>query len=214
MSHYDQAKKDMAEVRTTLADAVARIRANDNYSAEGKRREIARVTLTAREAADALKADHANTRAQRRTQLQRELFGSSTDASSIILLRDSQDRAAALKDSDQANAMMQRAIQSGDTYLAKAVAQVSVNNGWTDPVTEFTRHDPDAGELITELSELPEGPRTATTDNVVFRVPNPDELGRADTEGLARMAGTYSNHEKQQAAHALREYSHTGNVGV
>ncbi|OUC77289.1 hypothetical protein [Gordonia lacunae] len=214
MSHYDQAKKDMEEVRTTLADAVARIRANDNYSAEGKRREIARVTLTAREAANALKTDHANTRAQRRSQLQRELFGSPSDASSIILLRDSQDRAAALKDPEQADAMMQRAIQSGDTYLAKAVAQVSINHGWNDPVRALAHHDPDTGELINELAELPEGPRTVGTDKLVFRVPNASELGDADDEGLARMAGTYSNQEKQQAARVLREYSHTGNVGV
>ena len=211
-SHYDSIKGDITAIRNGLDNTIRNIRSNPNYSDTGRRREMAKATVAARREADQLKAQFTTKRAAERTRLERQLFGvNSNDPSAVILMRDSQDRAAKLDSSDDATAMLNRAQQTGDTYLARAVAQRASTQGWNDIVNTYA-DTTGTRDLFDALADNPDGPNTRTADAMVFQIPAPTELrGMADHD-LQHIADTYTEQEQHDSKH--RAHMNSGSLGT
>jgi hypothetical protein len=124
---------------------------------------------------------------QRRTEkrgeeLQRSLFGlPSPGTADVLVMRDSQDRASTLVSAEDAALKMQLANQSGDKFMAQAIAQVAVAKGWGDVVDSYASGNTYTRERLDELAAIPSGRRTELADAAVFRIRTPRELlGRND----------------------------------
>jgi hypothetical protein len=90
--------------------------------------------------------------------VEKGLFGltsvTSSDPGQILLYRDSQDRAARLKQSDEAAQVFAAALRSGDKTLAAAVLGRALDAGWNSIVAEYVKQHPDAAEQLNDLAKL------------------------------------------------------------
>ena len=89
-------RQKVAGIQRNLDDAVAAIRDNKNLSETGRRTEIAKATLAARQQAEALKAETRAARETRRAELERRVFGiaGTPSPAELMVMSDSRDRAA------------------------------------------------------------------------------------------------------------------------
>lgn len=182
----------IAAIQHRLNTEAARIRDNTAYSDAGRRVELAKLTVQARKERDTLKADFLAKRAERRTLLQRRLFGlsSSPSAADMMLLRDSQDRAATIDSAEEAANRLALAHQSGDTFMAQAIAQRAANRGWNEVINTYAEHAP-AGTrtALEELAAIPAGTRTNLAEAAAFAIREPAELAAFRGDGnLERIA--------------------------
>jgi len=103
---------------------VTRIRESSDLTAEAKQRHIAERYDKARAEMTELRSGWEKKAADREKALTRDLFGSSTAVGSdAISFRDAADRATQLDRPSDALAMLRPAGNTGDTVLARAVAQ-------------------------------------------------------------------------------------------
>lgn len=128
------------------------------------------------------------------------------DASTILVYRDAEDRAAKLTNTREANAMLTRAIERGDTLLARAVAGHAFGNGWHD-VTETYAEATGLSDTLDELTDLPSGPMTSLAEAALFSVPAPPEVrtfvtGQSDDE-LRRFAENDDMQARRASAYSV-----------
>jgi hypothetical protein len=103
IEHYDGARAKIARIHSRLNSQLDDIRHNQSYSESGRRVEMAKATLAARQEADALKAAFLAERETRRESLNKRLFGlSAPSPTELMVWRDSQDRAASLTNAEDA----------------------------------------------------------------------------------------------------------------
>jgi hypothetical protein len=130
-----------------------------------------------------------------------DLFGNdkSWDATATILYRDSQDRASRVRTVEEATELMERALMSGDTSLARAVAMrattqalvPTVGAKWAPLVDKWAESQPGSTEQhIGELADI----TRATTDvqkrfarNMSYTLSKPRELVERTSTGWLRM---------------------------
>jgi hypothetical protein len=192
LSDYDAPKASIASIQRRLNETVEGIRANRSFTPQGRKVEMAKAVLTARNQTEKLKAEFVAAREARRTNLERIVFGivGEPTASDLIAHRDAQDRAASLTGSDEAAAVLRRANQSNDESLAKAVAQAAFQRGWTEVANNYADMW-DKRACLDMLTDTHAGPNTVTADAVTFRIRAPEELGPlpgdSDLENLANM---------------------------
>ncbi|MEZ0355498.1 hypothetical protein [Mycobacterium sp. SA01] len=169
----------IAAVQQRLSAALNDIRSNTAYSDKGRKAEMARATLAARQEAARLKDGFIADRNARREALERRLFGiiGSASATETLSMRDARTRAKGITNSEDAQAELRLANQAGDTFLARAITQVAFNKGWRDVVDTFAATaPPGAATALEELNNIPSGPRTNTADELTFRIQAPTEL--------------------------------------
>lgn len=176
---YDEARREVAAIQHRLNGEVKTIRDNPTFTDQGRRVEMAKVTLRAQRDADAQRDQFIRSRNARRSSLQRSLFGINDGASpaDVLVHRDSVTRAAALKSADEAQKLLDLSQRSGDASLSRAIAATAVSKGWSSVVDAYA----DGSSAYTqrqlnELAEIPSGSRTALVDQVAFAVRMPDEL--------------------------------------
>lgn len=89
-------------------------------------------------------------------RLERQIFGARTSADpmAMIAARDADDRAAQLESADDAGGMLHRALRSGDSVLALAVARRAVEAGWAEVTDQFKAERPDQGQAFDDLRAL------------------------------------------------------------
>ncbi|OBI37193.1 hypothetical protein A5709_15285 [Mycobacterium sp. E1386] len=176
-AQLDDAKKAMAKVKAEFNAEVARIRNSNLYTDAGRRQEIARALIKTRAKADALKANYGVDNEFKRATLSSRIFGlpADADAATVMIFRDAADRAAQLTDSDRAAATLKRALEHGDTVLARAVASHAHGKRWHD-VTETYAQAVGKTAALEELNDLPSGGLTKMATNILFSVPTPLEL--------------------------------------
>jgi hypothetical protein len=203
LKHYEESRGKVSRIQLRLNQAIEDIRSNQAYSPEGRRGEMAKATLEASKEAQALKAEFVAARESRRESLEKRLFGllGSPTATELMVMRDSGDRAATLESAEDAQLKLKLANQAGDTFMAKAIAQVAATKGWGEVVETYAAIAPLGTRAgLEELAAIPAGPRTNIGDAATFSIRPPQELGTADNSILESIArGDEHTAESQQA---------------
>ncbi|ETZ31174.1 hypothetical protein JF732_18870 [Mycobacterium intracellulare] len=176
-AQLDDAKKAMSAIRAEFTSEVARIRTSNLYSDGGRRAEIAKALIKTRAKADALKANYSTDNEAKRAALSSKMFGlpPGADPATVMSHRDAADRAAQLADSDQAAATLKRALEHGDTVLARAVASHAHGKRWHDVTQTYAQTVGKTADLEA-LDDIPSGGLTKTAVNILFSVQTPMEL--------------------------------------
>lgn len=137
---------------------MADINANADLNPEAKARHIATSWATTKRDLAALQAEEQNSFAQRKTDLERNLFGHYASGNSgpdrIIAVRDAEDRASQLQSDDEAQALFERASRNGDAMLAKSVAAAAINNGWQNTAGAYLKANPTAEKYLEEINAI------------------------------------------------------------
>lgn len=188
-------KDKMAAIQQRLNRDADAIRNNRNYSDQGRRTEMAKLVQQARKQRDTLKNAYLAEREARRETLQRSLFGITGDATpqQLMILRDSRDRAAKIEGPEEAATKLALANQSGDTFMAQAIAMVAATKGWREVINAYADRAPAGTRTsLEELADIPTGPRTNFADAAAFSLREPAELAHyrtdSDIEHLAAQA--------------------------
>lgn len=102
-----------------------------------------------------------------------KLFGipSGADPASVLIHRD----AAELASIGDATATLKRALEHGDTVLARAVASHAHGQRWDAIVTAYAEQAGQSSELET-LNDIPSGGLSKMAVNVLFGVRTPQEV--------------------------------------
>jgi hypothetical protein len=186
----DDMKQRMATIRESFGQQINTIRDNRNYSERGRAREMAKTLLAHRKKADALRANFDANNETVRVKLGARLFGlpAGADATTVLVYRDAEDRAAKITSQENAAAMLTRALERGDTLLARAVAGHAYSKHWGD-VTETWAEKTGLADALDALDEIPSGRMLNIAEAVVFSVSSPPELRAfASDSDLQRLA--------------------------
>ncbi|WP_186626598.1 hypothetical protein [Rhodococcus sp. BP22] len=188
MTNYLDTAEEAIEGYKGKLDA---IRANTNLSATGRRQQIAAAYDTARETVDYARGKHEWTKQAHRQRLERKVFGPSTKTltgADAISWRDAQDRAAKLLPTSysephnnaaleaEALTTLNRALQSGDDHLARAIVTVAFDQRWADVANAYSNAvaNPD---VVVELWNSATGDGTGfDVDEMNFYLDKPKEL--------------------------------------
>ena len=143
------------QIRIDAGNAVTVIRNNARISDIEKRDQIAKVWLDGVDRMTQLEENGSAAGNKRKQELERKLYGlpTSTDASLAISYRDALDRATALPDGDEQSAitLLNRALTSGDTTLARATLAVAFERQWVDLINNYIEAVPSTNTDIEEL---------------------------------------------------------------
>lgn len=204
----------------TRADEVR----NDRSRSEAwKTQQLSALSIAAEDAAEDAVARAKTARADRRRQLERQLFGTGDlagdPASLAISRRDAIDRAARLGNERDALALLARAEASGDTVLSRAVVQVAVEQRWMGVANTWLDDHGHGAQHNDNLSELwhmtaPEGSSAQARETLNFAlcINPPVEvagLSRTQREQLAKgdpeqaEAAAKATAERSEQAHLM-----------
>lgn len=142
------------------------IRSEPDLNDRAKARKIKALHADTTEALADLKGKHEWQRKTHRQTLERKVWGppiKNLTGSDMIAWRDAEDRARALtptnytddpqsfyRNEEKALEMVNRAINSGDTFLVRAVVNVAMENRWPDVVNAYA----DTTDYRDEVAEL------------------------------------------------------------
>lgn len=171
---FAEAKAQMSTLRADLQAEVDTVCSNTRYSTDGKVQLIAAAIVAARSKAVELRDEFVTTSGDTRRKLARKLFGlpAGADATTVLVYRDAEDRAAKITDPDQFGPLMARALDQGDTLMARAIAARADTQGITDVAAAYAAGTGQAA-AYTELDALPTGRNFNTATAMVFSVPMP-----------------------------------------
>jgi hypothetical protein len=190
LSDYDAVREKVATVQQRLNSTINEIRDSRSYTSQGRRVEMAKAVLDAKNSVAKIRDQHVADRNARRDRLERLAFGmvGDVDSSTLIANRDARDRAAQINSEEEAAAVLHDATQLNDSSLAAAVGLRAYNRGWTDVATSWANAW-DKTAYLDMFDGIPNGKNTTAADAVVFRVAPPQELGGLvgdiDLENLA-----------------------------
>jgi hypothetical protein len=168
-----------ARIIGDFGNMAASIRADQQLSDQGRRVRLAAEYLRAKEKLDNLNAGEADRTSTRIAELQRRLFGvPATDPASVAVFRDAQDRAAKMDKPSQAQEALDRALVLGDTSMARAVALICSERGWSSPLASYAAQT-GATEALDELVTLVTQANSAVgrmARSMSYSLPLPAEL--------------------------------------
>ncbi len=144
-------------IKDQWRETIESIRADRDLSKEGRLRRIAGAYLTTVAELDAVDNSDRRQATDRRASLVRSLFGSTPlNGSDVISFRDAHDRVAALSgdDEDAALHLLEQAELSGDTYLAKAIAQRGITEVWVRVLNAYAEAHPGTESSLQELLDI------------------------------------------------------------
>jgi hypothetical protein len=176
----DQARERIAQIRTALQHETETIRGHKGYSDTGRRLELAKAYRKTRTQAAALREEFTAENRARRRELEKRLFGipSGGDAAAY---RDAVDRAEKVINAEAAEAMLARALRTGDDLLARAVADRARQLGANNVVQSYAD---DAGmtNALEQLGQVQTGEKGIGV-TVLFGVRAPEELHGLENDG-------------------------------
>lgn len=203
MAGISQDLADKAEgIGSRYFGQVESIRGNGDLTAEARQRRIAQAYSQASSAMAELKSGWEQSNVRRQETLTRDLFGSSgASGADAISFRDALDRAAQIETPEEAARILARAQNTGDTVLARAVAQAAYEQmggalggpEWVAVVNAFAEKTPTAVEKINELSDLQaNGPSGDIMTAMHFHLSKPNELDRMTEASIEQLANAES----------------------
>jgi hypothetical protein len=172
-----EARHQMSAIRRNFDTEVASIRNNSGLNAAGRRQAIAKTLIAQREKVRTLRSNFEVYNEGTRAEMSAKLFGipKGADPSTVLIHRDAADRAAQLDKIDDATATLKRALEHGDTVLARAVAAHAHGKRWDQVVTAYAEQTGHAGDLET-LNDIPSGGLSKLAVNTLFLVRTPQEV--------------------------------------
>lgn len=194
--------------REQYSKTVESTRANTRLTDDGRREQIAKAYLDARDQMDSLRAARTSKLASRTAGLERTLFGikPTSSAQDVISARDAADRVDALALGDVAglSALLDRAIRIGDTVLAKEC----LRRGWDERsdhiIEKYSAAYPRDSVALEQLAQLAHdddsGTLAADISEVAFYLPPPPELVH------------FTEHQMEQLAFQADQPAATGNT--
>lgn len=187
---YTAEAKRIRARHTALANDINNRR---DLSADGRKRQLARLQVDAKRELRALREQAAAANAARRDQIMDRLFRNpdSYDSSAVISYRDALERADRVNNPTEAASLLKLAQRTGDAALARAVAAKALDaamsdrnggDGWVNVVNAWGAEDNGRDELLTELSEITavDAPTSRLQDSFQFAVHAPRGLSRDD----------------------------------
>ena len=201
MAFTDEERARLDKMQTDFSRTLAAIRADKRYSAEGKQAAIAKLyretNVKLRAVADAA----SKAESERIETLRKRLFGApGTDPTSIISYRDALDRAERATKPQELEALLDRAVRSGDTALQRACLDVVFHKAQADPLGRSQwaasldrfrgvneTQDGDIEELarLTGMNRQSMGARVF--DQARTAAPMPTELAQLSTPAIDRL---------------------------
>lgn len=188
----DDARARAQTIRDQFAITLTNLRNDTDLSDEGRQKRIAAAWIKARDEIQRLKADRDSTVGQRRTRLERRVFGVGDNPSDAVAYRDAVTRAEAVTSEDEAQQLLDRSVRIGDDQLARAVALIATERGYVGVWVDY--RDTLSSTAAREFTELAELKRQASSrsgrlaDDMVFGLPKPKELSLLNDPQLAAMA--------------------------
>lgn len=188
MPDYIQRSQDAI---ATYREQLDSIRADTTLSKNGRRQQIAVIYETAREAVDHAAEKHQWTKNTHRQKLERTVFGPPTKTltgSDAISWRDAQDRAAKLLPSSYTDApdnsvleaealtLLNRALQSGDDHLARAIVTVAFDMRWADVADTYAQASNDTDTVVELWNTATNEGRGIDLESFNFMLDQPKEL--------------------------------------
>ena len=184
---HEQAENTKAEFQRR-ADA---IRSDNRLSPQGKQRAIAKLYATTKPALEALGATYDTGRAERRSALERDLFGLKPGALSTdtISYRDAMARVAGVKDEADLLPILRTANLSGDTILGKAVLARAFELGEVGTINQYIEVSPALEKDVVELWGLsaPDDFQGMFNDTM-FAMQKPTEIAALSDHAISGMA--------------------------
>lgn len=219
MTDYIARSQDAIETYREQLDA---IRADTTLSNNGRRAKIASAYDAAREIVDHSKEKHEWTKQAQRQKLERKVFGPPTKmltGADAISWRDAQDRAAKLLpasysepvDNDvlqaEALGLLNRALQSGDDHLARAIVTVAFDMRWADVADAYATASPDTDTVVELWDTATNEGRGIDLEEFNFILDQPKELNLPpEPEPINHMANAVKQKQLgQDFADALTE---------
>jgi hypothetical protein len=190
---------DKASELKNNADAeIRKIQADGDSTPLGKARRIAEIRSKTNAKISAFQNEHHKSKIETRDSLHHRLFGlgfplgaSAADKQSAKLnYRDALFRADTITDEASAMRMLGRAQMTGDKELAKAIASVSYEKGWSRALNDYAGQNE---SLQNNLQELIDYERNLGNAQIrIIESMSFAQLPESPEETKARMSGTLS----------------------
>lgn len=158
----DALNTEIANYRNQAIDAISRYRehrrqieADTKLTSEGKHELLRDTHRAVKEGVAKLQQQEDAAVAAKQESLQRSLVARlGSNGADVVAMRDAEDRADKLNDSNEAMRAIERAVRMDDRSLAHAVIRRANEAGWTDVVDKAAQAYPSAGEAIKDLAAL------------------------------------------------------------
>ena len=185
MTIYD----DAIAIRDATKAKFDAIRNDERLSPAGKQRLMAPHLLAMKKQLTDLQWKSDTYRDLRAKELKRATFGTpGTDALTRMDHRDAVGRAAKVTDPREGEFQMRRALEHGDTIMAKALAQSAVDNGWRSALDLYTEAHPETADALNEIQSLAATPHTKFNDAMYFHADVPQELAKMPEHQIEALA--------------------------
>lgn len=173
------------------------IRANPNLSDQGQAAEVTEVYEAHKRRMAEMRAEVAAELQSTRDRAQRRAFGplvpssaSEADKATVMMAyRDALEKAETAESTETGRRMLDRAMRTGDAQLARAVATVSAERGWSAVLNAYVDAYPDidAGAIqeLMDLSNPMETSKANMYEAMAYSVTRPPEL-----KGPTRLSGS------------------------
>jgi hypothetical protein len=181
--------KYRAIVREHMA-AQQRILADQKWTAQAKRDELARMHQTILNRREELRRAHHAELAERCAELHREAFGPRRQAD-LPAWRQAATSATNLEDEARALVSLAVARKAGDELWARALGATAVDRGWPKVLEAYTAAYPDARQAVEALTEV-DSLAARVEDDFAFAtptVPKVPDRGPAELEAERRGRG-------------------------
>ncbi|MFD5790724.1 hypothetical protein ACFWH1_29410 [Streptomyces sp. NPDC127037] len=185
------------QIRESYARQIEKIRDREDLTPQAKQVAMARAHTTASERINAIRDNDRQQYQERRTALEKRLFGS-RELSGIdaISARDARDRASKYLHPDEAAQAYQRAQRDGDKEMMRALGNWAADqaalpflgDSWRPLVEQHAAATPGYGQNLEELRSLRE---PGTYNDGTYVTPAvPSELGRMSPQQVSSLAAS------------------------
>ncbi|MFI7452329.1 hypothetical protein ACIBQX_32880 [Nonomuraea sp. NPDC049714] len=181
----------VARAQQRYMQRCADIRGDRDLSEHGKRKALARAYRETQTAVGALRDGAQQETGRRRAELEKKLFrAAGSDGMSTMAYRDALDRASQLKNVQDAQRMMRRAIRHGDDSLARAIFSTALDRvgnplerTWASVIDDFVDNaKPELRNDVNEYNSLlnGEGKMSRFEQAMATSIVKPGELKSAN----------------------------------
>ncbi len=193
-----------SELKNNAASQIGEIQTDKDLTQTAKAKRIAEIRAKTNEKITAFQSEYYQSKKEQRDTLHHRLFGlgfsfgaSEADKQSAKLnYRDALFRADTIADENAALRMLGRAQMTGDKELAKAIASVSYEKGWSRALNDYASQSEAIQSNLQELIDYERSLGNAqirANESMSFA-----QIAETQEEQKARMSGTLSQPNSAQ----------------
>lgn len=196
-----QVADQAGRIQADLNNRVNSIRTNGDLTIEARNKYLAQAYIEAVNAMMVLQSTFTSTQTAVADTSERDIFGAvSSLGADAISARDADDRAARVETPAEAQELLDRAEQNGDTVLARAIALRAYRASrseplgqavWGEVVEGYAEGHPDAAAAMAKIDQARRDDVAANVQSMfIFAVPKPGDLARYTDYQLRAMAAS------------------------